>query len=497
MVEVEYIPGEDVTRQLLNARFHAIRTALHANPTANIDALVNEYRADVEQAYGVTFLPAAEDSSLQKWGFVGIHFARLAMERIAAAFKLWLQPKLNTFNINQALDQYDLYRRVLGGMTFSNSTAQQTYPAQTGATTVTVYAQTSTRQWVMTPNNAIHELGHALDDSAAFGVSSAKLGSLEYGINDSNLGGGPTLHSDFSSLRPGMAEGRLYLRERFNEHATISLDTSALEPDTSQYAPIPNARPPVGASEYDNFVPERYLLFDLTDGKYSLWNSPVYMERYGASAYIDTLVQNETSNAAETAADAFLNWVNHIVVRPTFVNASDDEADAQNAQKWNAFFRDHFGIFLRNSVIFRRSAAAYYLSFPVERRPIKDIEPVTLTDVAFQFKALPIPGSGNELDHINLNTASANGYNVGDTINVYGWHLAQGYHWLLIEDVVNRDEIGEPPRSRLVWIASDATNVSPAYIGDQNNEITETNAELVAPNNPLTGDDIRAILEAW
>jgi hypothetical protein len=260
------------------------------------------------------------------------------------------------------------------------------------------------------------------------------------------------------------------------------------------HSPIPNARPPVGASEYDSFVPERYLLFDLTDGKYSLWNSPVYTERYGASAYIDTLVQNETNNAAETAADAFLNWVNHIVVRPTFVNASDDEADDQNAQKWNAFFRDHFGIFLRNSVMFRRSAAAYYLSFPVERRPIRDSLEVAFVNVDYQLNLLPIPGSGSELNHINLNTASAEGYRQDDRVDIYGWHFNQEIYWLLMEDIINRDASGESSISRFVWIASAATDVGADYFTTQNEIL---NAELVAPNNPLTGDDIRAILGAW
>jgi hypothetical protein len=492
MVEVEYIPTAFDTGRLLNARVMDIKGTLQDNPNANIDAKALLYKRDIETVFGVKF---TNDAGAVEWGieprgFLALHFARLGLEASAQAFENWIEKWIKdnpqSTSLIPAVDRYGLFRRVFGSLEFRNTTATKINVAQASGRTIsvhirpldrvgyvecytvndqgveTIHAQIEGRlnevnceegqnkrqayqrdaqnnllpgseQWVMTPNNLIHEIGHVFDGLAGFGEK--KFGSLENAINNSiePFLGGDNLHAGRS--RKGMGEGRDFLRELFHEHTRIVNAGNNVVDFQSPLGP-----PFEGDADYHDFVPERYLFHDIAESQYGIWQS-VYSPVYGDRTRIDTLVHNKNFSYVETAADAFLNWVRHTdaLSRPTFVNKNSSET---NAAAWIAFFANNGGLFLRNAVIHNIGMLPYY-----QAKGIVGAQPILVadkSDINRNVRITPNAGPGWD-DRILYDSESDN---LPHTLNIFGLikeDLGEGSaYWVLTSDISNR----------LVWTAS-------------------------------------------
>jgi hypothetical protein len=442
-LEVEYFPAEDHTRRLLNARFHAIRTALHANPTANIDTLVNEYRADIEQAYGVSFVPGPDDTSPQRWGLLGVHFIRLAMDAVAAAFKNWVVDQIG--NRPYAVDRYDLFRRVFGHIDFTNTTNVAPTVAITEPPAINVNFKDQdgdTYQWIMTPNNAIHELGHFFDGRAGFGLK--RLGSLQHAIDDETReGGSTTLH--INNSRFGMGYGIGQLRNLPYIHTTINDAGNGIAQIQTPSTP-PLADDPV----YNVLVPDQYLFYDVASDQLAVWDLPLYTERYSLRrVWLDTLAQNATPIPEETAADGFLNWV-----RNSFGNLGTET----NADNWSILFIQNIGMFLRNSIIYTKGMATHLIDNGIIRATQTPSRNVVQGPEGWPNRR-QIPDENNTDALIGAWNPTAVGARTNSRI--YGWWEGAGssYRWLLVDDAATDGR-------RLVWIAQDGMAVESGDLVD-------------------------------
>jgi len=389
-----------------------------------------------QSAFGVTF---TQESGAQVWGEperggIALHFARLGLEAVADAFERWTTPEANQQCYR--VDKFKLFRRVFGIFNITNvATENPNAVAEVIAPNLVVYRNSATIQWVMTPNNLAHELGHKLDGRAGFGIK--KLGSLQATLDDTSKGGGNSLHISYS--RQGMAEGRDYLRKRAHEQGKIS-DGG----DTATYSPLVVegvSRLPISIDpEYAEFVPGRYLFFDVAQNRFSMWRSAVYTPWGGENARIDTLVINETADPTETAADAFLNWVRDGETNGYARNSFYDATDETNAALWRTFFNNNIGMFLRNAVIYGIGMVQFYQSTGlIPPSPI-----ATSTNFATNYVLRLAP---QELDATSFGSSST----LPTTVAIYGWLDANGIlgdgvstYWLLIANGLNL----------LLWIAA-------------------------------------------
>jgi len=530
MVEVEYIPTAFDTGRLLNARVMDIKGTLQDNPNANIDAKALLYKRDIETVFGVTF---TNDAGTVEWGieprgFLALHFARLGLEASAQAFENWIEKWIKdnpqSTSLIPAVDRYGLFRRVFGSLEFRNTTATKINVAQASGRTIsvhirpldrvgyvecytvndqgveTIHAQIEGRlnevnceegqnkrqayqrdaqnnllpgseQWVMTPNNLIHEIGHVFDGLAGFGEK--KFGSLENAINNSvePFLGGDNLHAGRS--RQGMGEGRDFLRELFHQHTRIVNAGNNVVDFQSPLGP-----PLEGDADYNDFVPERYLFHDIAESHYDIWQS-VYSPVYGDRTRIDTLVHNKTFSYTETAADAFLNWVRHTdaLSRLTFVNKNSSETNADN---WIAFFASNGGLFLRNAVIYNVGMLPYYQAKGIVGAPIA-VADKSSVDVAVRIT----PSAGSLYnDRILYRSPSPQ---LSNEINVFGLisesvSEASNY-WVLVSDTANR----------LVWIASEGLTLPQGQSWDGLYS-RNFDATLVSPTRPVDEFDVKVAI---
>jgi hypothetical protein len=460
-VQVEYTSQEYLTLGELENTLTAIGTALHGNPNTDVSGLVAAYKSAIEAAFGVSLTVSGGDA----WTFISLHFARQGLEAVARAFERWVETKIVEQGLNTMVDRYALFQRIMKAP-FEIINVGEVNPdaiAQVIAPNIIVYRVNETRQWVMTPNNLIHELGHKLDGLAGFGVK--RLGSLEYTIESA----GSSLHDNYS--RAGMAEGRSYLRVRALEHSQISLSSTI--PDQAVYTVIQGKQPTSSDPAYAEFVPHRYMYHDIANDKYSVWQSPVYTQWAGSNARIDTLVINETADKTETAADAFLNWVRHRE-RPTFVNAAGES----QAAGWISFFANNMGMFLRNAAIYGVGMVQFYKDEGII--PQTSITPGTRIDDAANVRLTPDAGTTD-----NLIGTTGNYLNIN--LEIYGWSDATpsgtSPYWLLVAD----------NRNRLVWVASGAIQHISADITPGNKTLPSQLA-LMSPSRSFASNDLSILL---
>jgi hypothetical protein len=293
----------------------------------------------------------------------------------------------------------------------------------------------------MTPNNLIHEFGHYL--SRAAGFEFPKLGSIETTL-DPFLAAYP-LATRYD--RDGL--GLAFLRQQiipgdfstlYYVHATIDPDGS--NPNVAVFTPITTDPVPV----------EDYLLYDLFETNYPLWNSAlnIYPPSGGKpTARVDLFVQNypllpgpepraaddvgfDFTRRAEITADAFLNWV-----RASFVDTK--------GQAWLNFFEDanqRIGMFLRNAVIWNYPGGM--VGFYKDQGVIPQTPIATSTSFAMNYSLRLAP---QEIDATLIGSSGT----LPSSVSIYRWLDAGGIlgdgistYWLLIADGSNR----------LLWIAS-------------------------------------------
>jgi len=461
--EVEYFPAEDHTRRLLNARFNAIRTALHADPTTNIDTLVNEYKADIQTAFGVMFEhePGADEWGVGPRGFVALHFVRLGLEATAAAFKRWAEGEIERQELNLAVDQYALFRRITNRITFRNALQTNDNFATTGGSTITVWRRLGTsRQAIMTPNNCIHELGHFF--SRAAGNNTDKLGSIETLVDPGFFPGSPAVGFN----REGM--GPAYLRSSdvitVGEFNTLFLEYA--QPLNQGKNIVEFRRLDAVPASIPNLSQTDFLMYDILGDKYSLWISEYNIYNiFGGATRIDLFVQNypypdASDRVVEIAADALLNWV-----RNSFMESKGTE--------WRNFFEANstdfgrrIGIFMRNTVIYRNGM-------------IQHFQPVIYP--ASNFSSV-IPGSNTRLAPIVSDWTEVS-ISFSQTRH-YGWAENDSYSWFLIEDP-------NDPRNRLLWRIVDNLEHNPEDVssGRQINDPL-----LLSPGREYVDGDLRVIL---
>ena|GEM_PF-1015303 len=480
----------------LDTTFAAVRDALQANPSANINTLVASYKDAIEDAFGVTFEGENSAPNAGVWTAISLHFARQGLQKTAEAFEAWVEAELDNECI--PVDRFALFRRIMGNITFKNmaetrinfaesnqdlikvfqrpkfieyyvytDNGQKVYaptilvdstpqnpPAQWNPATdkkellpqydSDVYLQgnliASGRQAVMTPNNLIHELGHTFDAFAGYGFK--KIGSIENALNAAQM---PT-------SRDGM--GPEYLQVQFYLHATISEDSTTNE---AIFTPI----------DYPtSYNPTGYLLHDVMGDNYNTWNSSLYTNLYGNAARIDTNVQNPDTNTdyVETAADSFLNWV---------INGFEGTAGAN----WQAFYADNIGIFLRNATIYNYPGGMVQFYKDQGVIPQMAIDTGTRTTTDYSVRLYPQPINATEI----TSTAS-----LPSTFPIFGWQeidppLNDGsVYWLLIADNNNR----------LVWAAEKAIGHDPNKLNTQN----KIDPTLLNPSRAYTNLDLSIIM---
>jgi len=472
---------EALHKRKLDETFIAIRSALQAAPSTYPQTEFNSYKTAVQSAFGVTF---TQEQDAQVWGEperggVALHFARLGLEAVADAFKRWttVEAALQCYRV----DKFKLFRRIFGIFSITNvATVNPNAVAEVIAPNLVVYRNSATTQWVMTPNNLAHELGHKLDGRAGFGIK--KLGSLEFAI----FSAGDALHNGFS--RAGMAEGRSYLRNRFLEHGAIIEGSN----DLALYSPLTS--PVETDSEYTEFVAGRYLFNDIAQNRFSVWRSAVYMPWAGNNARIDTLVINETADKTETAADAFLNWVrdgeNNGYARKAFFNKPD--TDETQAQAWRTFFADNIGAFLRNATIYTKGMSIHYIENGLIRAtqtaPRNFMQSLVEGELKWPNARL-IPNENNDGALIGAINPEVPGNRTASKI--YGWWEGAGstYRWLLVD---GSNEDGQ----QLVWIVDSGLAVETGDLVDAppptGNRILDY--EPINPQRMFSKGDICTIL---
>jgi hypothetical protein len=483
-----FTPEETEHEAALDDTFAAIRDALHTNPEADISALVTDYKEAIESAFGVTFDKEETDPQIaDDWVFISLHFARLGLEATAKAFEQWVEEQIMDQNLCKSVDRYALFQRIMGNVRFRNMTAVQSYVAENKFVTegagsvraIAIYRRSSGGQWYMTPNNVIHELGHWFDTNA--GLGHKRLGSLEYSIQDEAKGGGEVLE-DSIATRAGMAEGRDYLHEEAHEHAHITNNNGVAE-----YDPLSGEVPEETDAEYGEFVPGRYLFYDVAEDEFDVWRSPVYTNRYGENARFDALEQNAANSLLETAADAFLNWVRDQEYLREYTTSRSRRAfydgDGEDeATAWIDFFADNIGMFLRNAAIYNYPGRM--VQFYKDRNEIPEPE-ITDGSLEIGFGNYGLHPSAKEITNVHWGTAAADLSDV-NSIPIYGWvtpteAIGDGSsYWLLIADSGNR----------LCWIEENAIDHNTNLLDSQN----ESDAMLLSPDRPYSNTDLSVIL---
>lgn len=467
----------------LDTKFAAIRTALQTNPSADVSAAVGEYKTAIQNAFGVTFdkeitsPPVAED-----WGVVSLYFAHQAFQETAERFEQWVESELDNECI--PVDRYALFRRVTNGLILKNLATEASNVALTTGNTINIYrVPGGNRQWKMTPNNLIHELGHFLSRSSGFSFS--LLGSIENEL-------APFLADyaiDTRYDRDGM--GPLFLRQQidpgdfstlFYVHATI--DPDGIDPNLAVFDPQNN----------DPVTPPDYLFYTLFGQNYNLWNSPYNIYPKSGTkptARVDLFVQNypllpgaeprtsddigfDFTRRGEITADSFLNWV-----RESF--------DGTKGSAWLNFYEaedvdNHrrIGMFLRNAVIYNYSGGM--VQFYKDRGVIPQLSLTigTVDDDDANVRLTPTT-TDNNIVAVTANVLNLN------SVPIYGWSdtnpSGSSPYWLLVEDSV----------SRLVWVASNAIDYDDTKITPQN-EIDDI--EVLSPVRPYNDTDFSIILGA-
>lgn len=501
LISNQNMQAEAATEQSLNTTFTAIRSALQSNPSANISGLLEDYKASIQTAFGVTFTvsdgtSADETETPSEWNLASIHFVRLGLEATAKAFERWVEAELNTQNLGIIINRYEIYRRVLGDITFENigrlgsNVAQATsgkiqvlrrpkfipyYYCKPEGSNQFSYSPTvdtngnplplpttgcawqadkreslpqyesneygvgnmvsANRQAIMTPNNLIHELGHSFDGRAGFGTK--LLGSIEFTASKATA---PSL----STNRDGM--GPDYLRDLSYEHARIE-ET----PQGSGVATFEAINPPPNYSPvYNGTEPSGYLLYDIFGTNYALWNSSYNIYRViNMNTRIDAYVHNpDSSTYTEPVADAFLNWVR--LPQETTGPGLD----------WRNFMENKMGMFLRNAVIYRDMIGFYSVLGIISNNPIAVFNK---SSVVTNVRLTPV----NDVNIKNLIYSTNNPQDVMPSfIEVYGIIQIQGLYWLYVKDA-----------NRLVWTIS-----SVAQTG-QGTPITPQTLDLIVNNN--------------
>ena len=277
----------------LDEAFDDIRDALQTDPEADIDTLVADYQDIIETAFGVTFSKEITTPQVaDDWGLIALHFAHLGLEATAEAFERWVEAEIVNQYLCQSVDRYALFRRITGGLELKNVANEASNAALTTGKTISINRiPDGNRQWIMTPNNLIHEIGHSLDNSSGFGT--AKIGSIQYTIDDVSAGGGSSLHNGFT--RDGI--GPSYLRVQFYEHARVE-DTNNDGVAEFNTAALNNLPP-------SNFDPSGYLLYDLFSSIFDLWDSSYNIYRViNMNARIDPFGINTEASPVETVADS-------------------------------------------------------------------------------------------------------------------------------------------------------------------------------------------------
>lgn len=492
-------------QQTLDDAFTLLRNTLQATPEADLTSQIDAYKTAIQNAFGVTF--EVESGAPENWGAVSLHFARQGLEATARAFENWVTAELGQQGLCKTIDRFDLFKRIMGSMILRNVPETQIHIANATGHTIRAFQRPATipdklecvkeaddqnpeqilglidetqdcetcppgtdwcrqayqrdgsgnlipngRQGIMTPNNLIHELGHALDGFAGFG--SKVIGSIQNAIDNPSMGGGASLHNDYS--RKGMGEE--HLQTQYYEHAKIEMDSG----NTAKFTVLSIA--PARIPSYP--VPEQYLLFDLFDDtKYALWQLPMYADHYGSNTRIDTFGINTAIDPTETTADAFLSWVRTAFQPDTF------------GQNWQQFFSTNIGIFLRNAVIWQQGMIAYYQSVY--------LIPESPTDTGSKansrlLRLTPVEPLNND------NIIGSSSALLPDNVEIFSWNtpsvpISDGSpYWLLVGDVENR----------LVWVASNGINHNVGLVTSS----PQIDASQITPNRAFSGSDINIII---
>ena len=302
-------------------------------------------------------------------------------------------------------------------------------------------------QAIMTPNNLIHELGHAFSRFAGFGTQ--RIGSMENAINNESM----------SLTREGM--GPAHLRELFYEHAQVE-NTNPVTFTVIDGTKIPQMPDP-----------ENYLMYDVYGDVLSNWQRNEYTAFYGSRTRIDTYVHNADETNVETAADAFLNWV-----RGSFQDDDDGVA-------WEQFFDTYIGVFLRNASIYNypEGSVRFYLEGGLIYEP-SETRPIDPTSLA-RIRLAPLTVSSTDLGKA-FDPNKPDEDNDLEQTNLFGWADVEQANGATIRWFAIRFR-----ETRLVWIADFGIIAQATDIAAQRRI---SNPLYLSPGRVFEADDLSTIL---
>jgi len=461
-------------KETLEAKFQVIRTALQADVNADITQALSEYKSEIETLFGVSL---TIDNNGFAWSLAGIHFARQGLEATAEAFERWANDYIEANSLQFVVNRYELYRRIMGQMSFENIGEVRTNVAISEMSTIKVYQRPKfIDYWVyetelgiqytpftkydgttneepsgytdaddddksieslpqytndqynpldlvnIVPSNPLRQAFmtpnnfiHELGHSFSryAGVGFMLMGSMEQILTDSS-----TPKPDLS--RDGL--GNPTTTDLFYEHAQVKDDDSDGE---AEFDPL---------SGTDNYAETSYLLYDLFGKNYSLWTSNYYPFS-NTNARVDVFAHNYALNAdpsiqtVETVADGFLNWI-----RNSF------DGTTSNGSEWIQFMLENVGIFIRNTVAWQVKPVVYYFVHgDITATPIMSGTVKNGTYGVRLYPSSPSPDTtriGNVTERLDSN------------IPIYGWWSgatgdSASNYWLLVSDA----------QLRLLWVA--------------------------------------------
>lgn len=200
------------------------------------------------------------------------------------------------------------------------------------------------------------------------------------------------------------------------------------------------------------------------------------------NARIDTLAQNSTTTAVETAADAFLNWVRDQEYQREYAGTRSRcvffNADGEtNAAAWITFFVNNMGMFLRNAAIYNYPDGMVHY--------FQGLGTILITPIT-----IGSPSSQSYILRLTPNTVDDN--EVGDSldglssvnIEIYGWlnipPSVNEPYWLLVRDKANR----------VVWVAAGAVQHNANLIQSS----PETDFSSLDPSRDFIPSDLQALI---
>jgi len=356
----------------------------------NGDSNISEYQQSIYNAFQVSFsvtngLYNGEEKQGNDWTVLNVHFVRVGVEKTADAFGIWAN---EIAEFENDVDSFELYRNIMGEMTFVNHYEPKNNFAQSERRVITVFKRPSIgtkqyyiwiddgvevvqpveyadgtpsqlpdffsdnitpfdtdivrieerddgngRQAILTPNTVIHELAHSFNSFAGFG--DANLDGKQLGGNINNP---TTIDSD---IHPNTRLGMGY------PDAANLLNSNLYWINEGE------------KDEFGNWIDGIPRLVDPFPTDYQNEQAIPGISFYNNR--VDILRQSKEETLNEITADAFLNWVLDLTTENWKLSDVDPEITNYQYQgfthdeagmEWRDYMNDYMAQWVRNAIYY-------------------------------------------------------------------------------------------------------------------------------------------------